>query len=387
MRLRSLTSLYRLTYTSALLGLSLANCLNGATAAFGGKVIGVKPVDSKDKNRLKYFTVEIDYFDYISRGKFGRHSKVGESIDQSVLKIGSVCVIDGRMVNASTFAKAIQPNLWGYFYETTWLDLQTTKNFQWGEIVSVGKNTFTLRVHHTHKSIHIDANPPIEVTIPYASNDEFRIEEKSSDLESALKPGNWIQIHEPREQRVAAWTKASAYDPSEQLPVEEGRRGFANDLSCRAVLGSVRTKKPDAVLDLSAQVECERWLSGKSEKLTLDARKVSFVLDGKLAPPKIAAKAGRNAVLCHYRTETRPHKILVRSNDDAVRGNIVAYNGKSIRVATTEGGIDIDLEPDAQFSVDGVFVDRKAFSEKGTEVVIYPKRGRTLIAFPPVSVD
>ena len=90
-----------------------------------------------------------------------------------------------------------------------------------GEIVSVGKNTFTLRVHHTHKSIHIDANPPIEVTIPYASNDEFRIEEKSSDLESALKPGNWIQIHEPREQMVAVWTKASAYDPSEQLPVEE----------------------------------------------------------------------------------------------------------------------------------------------------------------------
>ena len=84
---------------------------------------------------------------------------------------------------------------------------------------------------------------------------------------------------------------------------------------------------------------------------------------------------------------TRPHKILVRSNDDAVRGNIVAYNGKRIRVATTEGGIDIDLEPNAQFSVDGVFVDRKAFSEKGTEVVIYPKRGRTLIAFPPVSVD
>ena len=56
------------------------------------------------------------------------------------------------MVNASTFAKAIQPNLWGYFYETTWLDLQTTKNFQWGEIVSVGKNTFTLRVHHTHRA-------------------------------------------------------------------------------------------------------------------------------------------------------------------------------------------------------------------------------------------
>ena len=119
MRLRYLTSLYRLTYTSALLGLGLANCLNGATAAFGGKVIGVKPVDSKDKNRLKYFTVEIDDFDYISRGKFGRHSSVGESIDQSALKMGPVCGIDGRMVNASTFAKAIQSDLRACFYQTT----------------------------------------------------------------------------------------------------------------------------------------------------------------------------------------------------------------------------------------------------------------------------
>ena len=118
-----------------------------ATAAFCGKVTAVKPASPKQKDTLTHFTVEIDYFDYISRGKFGRQSKVGESIDQRVLKLGSVCVINGRMVNAATFSKAIRPNLWGYFYETTWLDLQTTPNFQWGEVVMVAKDVFTLRVH------------------------------------------------------------------------------------------------------------------------------------------------------------------------------------------------------------------------------------------------
>ena len=137
-----------------------------ATAAFCGKVTAVKKADGRPKDTLVHFTVKIDYYDYISRGKFGRQSKVGESIDQRVLKIGSVCVINGRMVNAATFSKAIRPDLWGYFYETTWLDLQTTPNFQWGEVVAVGKDAFTLRVHRTHKDVHIETNPPLEIKVP-----------------------------------------------------------------------------------------------------------------------------------------------------------------------------------------------------------------------------
>ena len=62
----------------------------GATAAFCGKVTAVKPAVAKQKDTLTHFTVQIDYYDYISRGKFGRQSKVGESIDQRVLKLGSV---------------------------------------------------------------------------------------------------------------------------------------------------------------------------------------------------------------------------------------------------------------------------------------------------------
>ena len=64
-----------------------------ATAAFTGKVTAVKKAETKQKDTLVHFTVKIDYYDYVSRGKFGRQSKVGESIDQRVLKIGSVCLI------------------------------------------------------------------------------------------------------------------------------------------------------------------------------------------------------------------------------------------------------------------------------------------------------
>ena len=185
----------------------------GATAAFTGKVTAVKKAEAKKKDTLVHFTVEIDYFDYLSRGG-GRLSKVGHTSDQRVLKLGSVCVINGRMVNAATFAKAIRPDLWGYFYETTWLDLQTTPNFQWGEVIAVAKDAFTLRVHRTHKEIHLEANPPVEIKVPFDDKVSFRMESEPSDAATALKPGNWVQIHEPRPQMIALWNRDTTYDLS-----------------------------------------------------------------------------------------------------------------------------------------------------------------------------
>ena len=357
----------------------------GATAAFTGKVTAVKKAEAKKKDTLVHFTVEIDYFDYLSRGG-GRLSKVGHTSDQRVLKLGSVCVINGRMVNAATFAKAIRPDLWGYFYETTWLDLQTTPNFQWGEVIAVAKDAFTLRVHRTHKEIHLEANPPLEIKVPYDDKVSFRMESEPSDAATALKPGNWVQIHEPRPQMIALWNGDTTYDPAEQQPVKEGKRGLANDLTCRAVLGKVVTKTPDKVLDLSAQVTCDRWLKGKKENLTLNAKKTSFVLDGKLAPPKIAAVAGREAVLCHYRWDKVPHKILVRSHDDSIRGTIVAMNSETLRLTSPAGSHQITIDKDALFQVDGVPADRQAVIKKGGDLVVYPKRGRTIVAFAPIDL-
>ena len=151
------------------------------------------------------------------------------------------------------------------------------------------------------------------------------------------------------------------------------------------MLGKVVTKTPDKVLDLSAQVTCDRWLKGKKETVTLNAKKTSFILDGKLAP-EIAAVAGREAVLCHYRSDKVPHKILVRSNDDSIRGMIVAMNSQTMRLASSAGSHQIDIEKDALFQVDGVPTDLQAVIKKGGELVVYPKRGRTIIAFAPVDL-
>jgi len=368
------------------LGLLTTATTWAATAAFTGKVTVVKKAEAKKKDTLVHFTVEIDYFDYLSRGG-GRLSKVGHTSDQRVLKLGSVCVINGRMVNASTFAKAIRPDLWGYFYETTWLDLQTTPNFQWGEVVAVAKDAFNLRIHRTHKDVHIETNPPVEIKVPYDDKVSFRMESETSDAATALKPGNWVQIHEPRSQMISLWNRNTAYDPAEQQPVEQGKRGLANDHTCRAVLGKVVTKTPDKVLDLSAQVTCDRWLKGKKETVTLNAKKTSFVLDGKLAPPKIAAVAGREAVLCHYRSDKVPHKILVRSHDDSIRGMIVAMNAETLRLASPVGSHQVSIDKDVIYQVDGVPADLQAVIKKGGELVVYPKRGRTIIAFAPVKFE
>ena len=45
--------------------------VGGATAAFCGKVTAVKPASPRQKDTLTHFTVEIDYFDYLSRGGNG----------------------------------------------------------------------------------------------------------------------------------------------------------------------------------------------------------------------------------------------------------------------------------------------------------------------------
>ena len=119
----------------------------------------------------------------------------------------------------------------------------------------------------------------------------------------------------------------------------------------------------------------------------MNAKKTSFVLDGKLAPPNIAAVAGREAVLCHYRSDKVPHKILVRSQDDSIRGMIVAMNSETLRLASPAGSHQVAIEKDARYQVDGMPADLQAVIRKGGELVVYPKRGRTIIAFAPQPVN
>jgi len=379
--------------------LAIACCLtinvrviHASTAAFGGKVVAVEDCRPNDKECLRQFTVEIDYYDYVSWGKFNANSKTGERITRKVRSVGTVAILNGRLTNAETLAAAMAPGQWGYFYEDTWHDLYTTPNFQWGEVVGhdAEKKQFQLRVHATHKEIHLDTNPPQVVTISYDDTTALRIEDEKSDAQAALSPGNWVQIHQPREQIVLVRTEDTQFDPSQLLPQEKGRRGYANDLSCPAVLKGFQTERPEGVIDIAVKLEATRTLRGKTEDVTLESRKLSFILDGKLAPVNIAVKPGRRAVLGYYRSQTAPHKVFVQSHDDAVRGTVEAHDAKSGTVtirAIDESGKSsrqkITLEGEGQIQLNGRSSTASEALQKGREIVVHPQRGRTVIAFAP----
>lgn len=377
----------RLALLLAALAFFGGNRSHASTAAFGGEVTEVKPAEARHKETLLFFTTRIDYYDYCSWSKFGRDSKVGEPITRQVKKLGTAGMLDGRLVNAAAFAKAIRPGLRGYFYEDTWLDLHLTPDFLWGEILAVNhdKKTLRLRVHRANKEIHLAANPPVEKEVSFGGA-AVRIEEKKSSAAEALKPGNWLQVHRPRPQIVSAFSSAAAFDPAELLPQEAGKRGYANDLTCHAVLHKLETKTPDAFIDLSADLTVTRTLKGATEELVLNARKTTFVLDGKVAPAKVAARPGRNIVLGHYRSEARPHKVFVRSFDDSARGRLVAAGGDSLRIAPERGlaqPFALSLDKDATLFLDGVAVKDVSAFPKGCEVTVRPAAGLTLAAFPP----
>ena len=381
---------------SALLVLSAAGAARASTAAFAGTVIAAEAGPPNDKHCLRRFTVRIGYLDYISWGKFGPHTEIGETITRKVMPQGTVCILNGRLVSAAALAGAVAPGTWGYFYEDTWLDLFTTPDFQWGQVVAhdAAKKHFTLRMHATHKDYHLATNPPRDFVIPYDEATAFAVEAGKSDPAAALKVGHWVQIHKPRPQLVLARTAAAAFDPAELLPHEQGRRGHANDLSCPAMLISYQTRQPEKVIDLAARIRVRRHLGGRWGDVTLDCRKTTFVLDGKVCPIAVAFRPGRHAVLGHYRKETSPHKIFVRSFDDAVRGTIkeAAGDGKSVTVTVkaADGPAAVKavtLEAGARVWLDGRKSTRAEALEAGRDVTVHPRRGRTVIAFRPYPAD
>ncbi len=372
--------------------LVLTPTTKASTAAFGGEVIRVEDCPSNQKDCLRQFTVDIQYFDYISWSKFGRHSKIGETITRRVKKVGTVCLINGRLVNAKTFAAAIRPGTWGYFYEDTWLDLQTTPDFLWGEVLQhdPAKKQFTYRLDYTHMDYHAKTNPSKEIPVKYEASTKFRIEEKASSPQDALKAGYWVQVHNPRPQMVDVRTPESAFNPKELLPAEEGKRGYANDLSAPAILKSYQSKNPDGVQDVSVNLSVLRLRGGKWDDVSFQSRKLTFILDGKACPVNIGFRPGRHAVLGHYRSEKSPHKIFVRSFQDTIEGKIfeVAQDGSSVKVALSGIGSKplqktINLNPKAQFWLDGQEATASEALQVGRDIVVYPERGRTIIAFPP----
>ena len=348
----------------------------GATMAYGGEVVGAGDPTAKEKECLRTFTVKINYYDYCSRGKFGRESKVGALASQKVMPRGSVCVLNGELINARSFAKAIVPKTWGYFYENTWFSLYTTPEFRWGEVVQHDPEaqTVTLRIHRTHKDHHLAANPPVEEVVSYAGTTGVRLEEKFAQPGNAFVEGHWVQVHELRPATVDLRTAASDWDSAEWLPQAQGKRGYANDLSGPAEIVAVRTADPDKVIDNRVELEVVR--DGK--KVRIDCKSTTFILDGKACPPTIAARPGRRAVLCYYRNQTTPHKIFLSSIDRRTVGELGTLNLESL----TGRGVKWLLDGEA-VRAEIALAESKG---KRARVTVFPARPRTLIAFPPYPV-
>ena len=98
-------------------GVALAVVLLGAvsasaaTMAYTGEVVEVAdPSEKERKHAVRKFSVKIDSFDYCSRGSFGRESKVGAIAQQKVMPVGTVCVLNGELMNAQAFGKALRPS-------------------------------------------------------------------------------------------------------------------------------------------------------------------------------------------------------------------------------------------------------------------------------------
>ena len=58
-------------------------------------------------------------------------------------------------------------------------------------------------------------------------------------------------------------------------------------------------------------------------------------------------------------------------------------NESTLRIAGPGGGTQITIDQDTQFQLDGLPTNWKAVAKKGGDVVIYPKRRHTIIAFAP----
>lgn len=355
-----------------------------STAAFQGTVTEVRATNQKDS--MVQFTCKIEYFDYISWGKFNSASKTGELITRRVKKRGTAVMIDGRLVNVETFSKAIQPGQWGYFYEDTWLDLRTTPKFHWGEVVETtpAQRSLRLRVHQTHKQIHLEANPPQVIRISYAPETQFRLESEKATSKDVLIKNAWVQVHPARDQIIHAWSTASKFDPAELLPQAQGQRGFANDLTRPVVLLSGETEAPQQVIDLSCGVMVRGKDEDNSSRRSIACRKTSFILDGKLCPAGIALRGPRHAILGYYRKEQAPHKIFVESRKDALRGIIRAVSDGHVTLQTADGDVRIPLAGESEVRLDGIKSTHAAL-RPGQEMTVYPKRPPTIISFGTVA--
>ena len=375
----------------------------GGSSNSGYLGIDTARVFALNEKGVTRFSAKITAFDYTSYGRWGRDSKQGETGPPvGVNKVGTVCILNGNLVNAHTFASAVQPGTRGFFYEHVFQSLYTTGDFEWGEVVAhdADSKSFSIRIYPaTYRPEHGGTNPPYVKKVKYDSDTVFRLrEEQNSTPDKVLVADKrFVQIHPPRKQTIEVVTPRSKYDSSEYYEPGAGGRGDANNKSAPAILTKIghleyRVAKNDAGQEMmpgkapgtfTANVERNgRW---ESENVTT-SNKCVWVLDGKICPPNIAFRPGRRAVLGAYRNSPQPHRMFVSSFEDAVRGVIKSFDGTSIVVEGKDYqgksfSKTIRVADDAAVMVDGLQASVKHALVVGRTVAVHPARGKTIIAF------
>jgi len=375
----------------------------GGSSNSGYLGVDTARVFALNEKGITRFSAKITAFDYTSYGRWGRDSKRGEiGPPVGVNKVGTVCILNGNLVNAHTFATAVKPGCRGFFYEHVWHSLYTTGDFEWGEVVAhqPSSKEFSIRIYPaTYRPEHGDTNPPYVKKIKYDSETTFRVREELDGApgEVLVADKRFVQIHPPRKQIIEVITPRSKYDQSEYYEPGAGGRGDANNKSAPSILTKIghleyrvaTNDKGQAMMPgkapgtFTATVERDgRW---ESENVTTSGKCV-WVLDGKICPPNIAFRPGRRAVLGAYRNSPQPHRMFVSSFDDAIRGVIKSFDGTSIVVEGKDRqgkpfSKTIRVAGDASVMVDGLQAPVNHAIVVGRTVAVHPARGKTIIAF------
>lgn len=355
---------------SLLLGGLMPALLSAGTQNIDG-VIHEKPSEQWDGSIA--FRVLNTNVIYQTRDFEGQFRSIDTINGVAISSESSLVLINGRPVSIQTFTDALDVGMHGHFYEQVFLDAYLSPDHTFGVLQSSdpGENEIQLLVPRTPKSGHYVNNPDDLVTVKYSDEAEFFIEDSPSTAADALaKLGKWVQVHPPREQLIWLETEASAYDDTRLPHYDVSGRGTANSASGLAFFGDFRE-------DGSA-IEVTRYLDGEWAEDTLTLETEQAWLDGKLCPPSVALKPGREFTAGSRRGGTAIKEAMIRTRDDEIRGTITAVDGDTLTVAAldwdrTPYTTTLQVATGAKIWLDGIDTDSSAL-EAGLEVRFFPER-------------
>ena len=358
-----------------LFALLVPTILSAGTQNIDG-VIAEKPSEQWDGSiAFKVLNTNVIYQTRDFEGQFRSIDTINQV---AISSESSLVLINGRPVSIQTFTDALDVGMHGHFYEQVFLDVYLSPDHTFGVLQSsdLGENEIEILVPRTPKSGHYVNNPDDLVTVEYSDQAEFFIEDNpATEAEALEKSGKWVQVHPQREQLIWLETEASAYDDTRLPHYDVSGRGTANSASGLAFFRDFRE-------DGSA-IEVTRYLDGEWTEDILSLETEQAWLDGKLCPPSVALKPGREFTAGSRRGGTTIKEAMIRTRDDEIRGTITSVDGNTLTVAA----LDWDRNPytttlsvaaGAKIWLDGIVTDSNAL-EAGLKIRFFPERNQERI--------